>query len=92
VNQKLKARAALLGLFVIRMLAAGVAELRKLESAGGGLLVLGGRVVAVLAIGTLEGNDLAHDVDLLSWPATSAGKQLAAHGKKLRTARRDAGL
>ncbi len=42
------------------MLAAGVAELRKLESAGGGLLVLGSRVVPVLAIGTLQGDDFAH--------------------------------
>jgi len=71
------------------MLAAGVAELRELEPAGGGLLVLGGRIVPVLAIRTLEGDDLAHGVDLLSWPATSAGKQLAF---RVPTARRDAGL
>jgi hypothetical protein len=74
----------LLGFFVIRVLAAGVAELRELEPPGGGLLVLGGRVVAVLAIRALEGNDLAHWVVLLVhrltspgiWPATSADKQL----------------
>jgi hypothetical protein len=62
---------------VVGVLAACVAELGELEAAGGRLLVLGGRVVAVLALGALEGDDLAHGSLLLSWPATSAGKQLA---------------
>ena len=57
------------------MLAAGVAELGELEAAGGGLLVFSGGVVPVFALGTLKGDDFAHCVVLLSWPATSAGKQ-----------------
>jgi hypothetical protein len=52
--------AGLLGLFMRRVLAAGVAELRKLQTTGRGLLVLGRGIVAVLALGALEGNDLAH--------------------------------
>jgi hypothetical protein len=66
----------LLGLFVVRVLAAGVAELRKLQTTRRGLLVLGRRVVAVLANRALQGYDLAHDESSLVWPATSAGKQL----------------
>ena len=60
-----------------RVLAAGVAELRELQTARGRLLVLRGRVVPVLALRALEGNDLAHfALLLLTWPATPAGKQL----------------
>jgi hypothetical protein len=51
---------SLLGLLVIRVLAARVAELGELETARGGLLVLGGRVVPVLAYRTLQADDLAH--------------------------------
>jgi hypothetical protein len=43
-----------------RVLAAGVAKLGELEPACGGLLVLRRRIVPVLAIRTLQGNDLAH--------------------------------
>jgi hypothetical protein len=42
------------------VLAARVAELLELETAGRRLLVLRRRVIAVLAIRALEGNDLAH--------------------------------
>ena len=74
----------LLRFLVIRVLPAGVAELRELEAAGGRLLVLRGGVVPVLAIRALQCDDLAHLVNLLlTWPATSAGKQ--------RLTRRDAG-
>ena len=59
---------------MIRVLAAGVAELRELQTASSRLLVLRGRVVPVLAIRALEGNDLAHcGLLLLTWPATSTG-------------------
>jgi hypothetical protein len=47
------------------VLAAGIAELGELKPAGGGLLVLGGGVVPVLACRTLQGDDLAHWVILL---------------------------
>jgi hypothetical protein len=60
---------------VVRVLAAGVAELRKLQTTRRGLLVLGRRVVAVLANRALQGYDLAHDESSLVWPTTSAGKQ-----------------
>jgi hypothetical protein len=50
----------LLRFFVIRVLAAGVAELRELEAAGGRLLVLRGGVVPVLALRALQCDDLAH--------------------------------
>src|SRR5215469_1382118 len=66
---------SLLGLLVIRVLAARVAKLGELETSSRGLLVLGGRVVPVLAHRTLQADDLAHTL-LLTWPATSAGKQL----------------
>ena len=45
-----------------RVLAAGVAELGELQTAGGRLLVLGRRVVAVLALGALESDNFAHCV------------------------------
>ena len=61
-----------------RVLAAGVAELRELEAPGGRLLILGGGIVPVFALRALQCDDLAHWVSLLlTWPATSAGKQLA---------------
>ena len=83
----------LLGLFMSRVLAAGVAELRELQTARGRLLVLRGGVVPVLAIRALEGDDLAHCcLLLLTWPATSAGKQRIRASKKLRPTRRDAGV
>ena len=52
----------LLRFLVIGVLAARVAELGELETARGGLLVLGGGVVPVLANRALQGDDLAHDV------------------------------
>ena len=51
---------SLLGLLVIRMLPAGIAELGELETSCRGLLVLGGRVVPVFAHRTLQADDLAH--------------------------------
>ena len=45
---------------MVRVLAAGIAELRELQAASGRLLVLGGGVVPVLALRALEGDDLAH--------------------------------
>ena len=72
-----------------RVLAARVAELLELQTTGRGLLVLGRGVVPVLAIRTLQGNDLAHWTSSLVWPATSADKQ---HTVNLPTTRRDAGL
>jgi hypothetical protein len=70
------------------MLSAGVAELGELETSSRSFLVLGGRVVPVLAYRTLQADDLAHTL-LLTWPATSAGKQLV-FGYPL--TRRDAGI
>ena len=45
---------------MIRVLAAGIAELRELKPAGGRLLVLRRRVVPVLALGALQCNNFAH--------------------------------
>jgi hypothetical protein len=45
---------------VIRVLAAGIAELRELETAGGRLLVLRRRVVPVFALRALQCNNFAH--------------------------------
>lgn len=75
-----------------RVFAAGVAELRELQTTGGGLLVLRGRVVPVLALRALQCDDLAHSSNLLlTWPAALAGKQLVLVGHSHLT-RRDAGL
>lgn len=74
-------RPVLLRFLVIRVLAAGVAELGELKTARGGLLVLGGGVVPVLADRALQGDDLAHDVLLslanrLGWLAACFGSRL----------------
>ena len=45
---------------MIRVLAAGIAELRELQTAGGRLLVLRCRVVPVLALGALQCDNFAH--------------------------------
>ena len=45
---------------MVRMLTARIAELGHLETAGGGLLVLGRRVIPVFALRTLQCDDLAH--------------------------------
>jgi hypothetical protein len=45
---------------VIRVLAAGIAELREFEAAGGRLLVLCRGVIPVFAIGALQCNNFAH--------------------------------
>jgi hypothetical protein len=42
------------------MLTAIRAELAQLDPLGGGLLVLGLRIVAVLALAALKGNDFTH--------------------------------
>jgi hypothetical protein len=77
---------------VRRVLAARVAELGHFQTASGGLLVLGRRVVAVLALGALHGDDFAHCLLLLSWPTTTVGEQLAWSSESRRLTRRDAGL
>ncbi len=57
-----------------RVLAARIAELRELKTAGRGLLVLRGRIVPVLALRALEGDALAHNCRLLlTWPPALAG-------------------
>lgn len=63
-----------------RVFPACIAELGELEAPRGGLLVLGGGVVPVLALGTLQCDDLAHCMFslLLTWPAALAGKQLVS--------------
>ena len=77
---------------MVGVLAAGIAELRHLQTPGGRLLVLGRRIVPVLTCRTLQCDDLAHWLYFLSvWPATSAGKQLASELRLLLT-RRNAGL
>src|SRR6201995_4945654 len=50
----------LLGFLMCRVLAAAVAELLELETAGGRLLVLRRRVVPLLAIRALQCDDFAH--------------------------------
>ena len=45
---------------MIRVLAAGIAELRELKPACGRLFVLRRRVVPVLALGALQCNNFAH--------------------------------
>jgi hypothetical protein len=52
--------AVLLRLFVVGVLAAGIAKLRELKTSGCRLLVLRCRVVPVLARRTLQCNDFAH--------------------------------
>jgi hypothetical protein len=80
------------------VLAAGVAELGKLQPASSGLLVLGGGVVPVLARGTLQGDDLAHWVVLLYIElASHLGWQAACRSgwtleETSRLTRRDTGL
>ncbi len=64
---------------MVRVLAARVAELRELQTASGGLLVLGRGVVPVLALRTLQGNDLAHGY-ILSCVANHLGWQAALPG------------
>jgi hypothetical protein len=47
--------------FLVRMvLAAAIAELGELETAGGRLLVLGGRVIALFALSALQCDDFPH--------------------------------
>lgn len=58
-----------------RVLAARITKLGELQPSRGCLLVLGRRIVPVLALRTLQGNDLAHDTSSLVWPTTSVGKQ-----------------
>ena len=59
-----------------RVLPARVAKLGELQPSRGCLLVLGRRIVPVLAIRTLQGNDLAHDY-FLSSLASHLGWQAA---------------
>ena len=82
----------LLGFFVIRVLAAGVAELRELEAASGRLLVLRRGVVPVLALGALQGDDLAHGVSPLSFGQPLRLASSSRSVKWNRSTRRDAGL
>ena len=52
--------AELFRLFVCGMLAATIAKLGELKPAGGRLFVLRGRVIALFAFRTLEGNYFTH--------------------------------
>ena len=63
---------------MVRVLPANFAELRHLQTPGCRLLVLRCRIVPVLAIGTLQGNDFAHGGYFLSSLASHFGWQ-AAH-------------
>ena len=62
---------------MFRVLPANFAELRHLQTASRRLLVLRGRIVPVLAIRTLQGNDLAHRGYFLSSLASHLGWQAA---------------
>ena len=62
---------------MVRVLPARIAELRHLQTAGRRLLVLGRRIVPVLALRTLQGNDLAHGEYFLSSLASPLGWQAA---------------
>ena len=53
---------ALLCFLVIGVLAARIAKLGELETACGGLFVLGGGIVPVFANRALQGDDLAHGI------------------------------
>jgi hypothetical protein len=53
------------------VLPAGVAELGELETTGGGLLVLGGGVVPVLALGALQSDNFTHCGYFLSFIVAS---------------------
>ena len=57
---------------MVRVLAAGIAKLRKLKPACGRLLVLRRRVVPVLALGALQCNDFAHISILTDFAETHA--------------------
>ena len=57
----LSANGWLLGFFMRSVLAAELAELVHLDATCGRLLVLGRRVVPVLAITALQRNDFSHD-------------------------------
>jgi hypothetical protein len=51
--------------FLVRLVLAAIrAELAQFDPLGGGLLILGLRIVAVLALTALEGNDFTHFVSL----------------------------
>ena len=71
-----------------RVLAAGVAELRELQTSGGRLLVLRGGVVPVLALRALEGDDLAHLFSSPSNVANHLGWQAACRSVPPDTPRR----
>jgi hypothetical protein len=68
---------ALLGFFVRRVLAAAVAELRELETAGGRLLVLRRRVIPLLAYGALQRHNFAHLFILTDRPESRPGRSKA---------------
>jgi hypothetical protein len=57
---------------VIRVLAAGIAELRELKAARGRLLVLRRRVVPVFALRALQCNNFAHLFILTDFVAVHA--------------------
>jgi hypothetical protein len=79
---------------MVRVLPANFAELRHFQTAGRRLLVLGGRVVTVLAIRTLQGNDFAHGEYFLSSLASHLGWQAARPIEEeisIHLTRRDAG-
>ncbi len=84
---------ALLGLFVVRVLAARVAELGELQTAGRGLLVLGCGVVPVLALRALQCDDLAHGILPFEFgQPPRLASSLRSSQSSDRATRRDAGL
>ncbi len=77
---------------MVRVLTANFAELRHLQTPGCRLFVLRCRVVPVLAIGTLQGNDLAHGEYFLSSLASHLGWRAAyPMDRTFHLTRRDAG-
>jgi hypothetical protein len=62
---------ASLGLFVSRVLPARPAKLLGLQAVGMFLFILGGGVIPVLALTTLQGNDFPHPLILLPKPSWS---------------------
>ena len=70
----------LLRLFMIRVLSARIAKLRKLQPTRRCLLVLCGGVVTVLTLGALQRDDFAHGY-ILSSLASHIGWQAAAASK-----------
>jgi hypothetical protein len=71
------------------MFAALLAKLAELETLGGGLAVLGGRIIAVLALTALQGNDFAwHEKLLWCLPALPPALSTSKRGNQQAETRR----